>query len=136
MSEYQPKWSDFSIEPPSIEVPEVTKPPSGTSGTGISKDLQGNADILTRLGNGSRWLIEQHSFWLAGNPAAACDEQFYRMMAVWEDLEKKLRDGQGFTRCIFGADEHCPQEAIITCAFCIAEPARAEPLVTQLGFLD
>lgn len=134
LSEYQPKWSDFSIESPSIGVPEVTKPPSDTFGTGISKDLQGNPDILTRLENGSRWLIEQHSFWMDGNPAAAGDERFYQMMDVWEELEKQLRDGQGFTGCIFGPDERCPEEAIINCVACVAVDPPGDSAPTQMAF--
>ena len=95
-----------------------------------------NSQILKRLVDGSRWLTNQHDLYSNDDPVAVNDTEFYKALDGWEKLEKQLRVQDGYQGCIFGSDEHCLQEAIITCAFCIAEPARAEPLVTQLGFLD
>ena len=94
-----------------------------------------NSQILNRLVAGSRWLTNQHDLYSNDDPVAVNDTEFYKALDGWEKLEKQLRVQDGYQGCIFGSDEHCPQEAIINCAACTSVQSPDDPPEVQLGFV-
>ena len=71
--------------------------------------------LLERLRKGSRWLEAEHAKWYAGE--ASNDELRSKMSAVWDQQEEALRH-TGFTGCIFGEGEQCPEDAPLRCTSC------------------
>jgi hypothetical protein len=75
--------------------------------------------LLSRLQSGSHWLTAQHQAWLEGKPDAANDERFSVALAAWTEMERSLRQVFGYEGCICGPDQRCPEDAPVTCNFCM-----------------
>ena len=87
------------------------------------------ADLLVRLQEGQRWLLDQHQRWQVGDASAATDDEFSRVWNAWWELDDQLRTDYGFEGCVFGTGGACPEG--FPCQGCAEMPAPA--VVAQLA---
>jgi hypothetical protein len=76
--------------------------------------------LLSRLQAGSQWLTAQHQAWIDGAESAVSDQKFSVALAGWAQLEQELR-ALGFEDCIFGVGGRCPDDAPVSCDFCVTD---------------
>ena len=87
--------------------------PSSTFTPGALSD-----HLLSRLQAGSRWLTSQHQVWLDDEEDAASDERFSVALEGWDEMERSLRMVYGYQGCIYGPQQRCPEDGVISCDGC------------------
>ena len=130
MPEFTRRWNNFSGEVGVTPVTQVPEAPYVTSGTSLQGTLSEKTcsrpdpdafsdNLLSRLQAGTRWLTAQHKAWLDDKKDAAGDERFSVALAAWDEMERSLRMVYNYEGCIFGVDQRCPQDALVTCDGCL-----------------
>ena len=89
-------------------------------------------EILEKLRTGQTWLREQHFLFMADDPRAVSGEKFSNGLARWDALERVFRCSK-YTGCIWGENQHCPEDSPVNCDACVTQPeTEPEQLVGQL----
>jgi hypothetical protein len=114
-------YSVKSVKPIGAGLAEkiCTRPEPASPASGGSED-SAIATLLSRLQAGSQWLTAQHQAWIDGAESAVSDQKFSVALAGWAQLEQELR-ALGFEDCIFGVGGRCPDDAPVSCDFCVTD---------------
>ena len=73
--------------------------------------------LLERLQSGSKWLTTRSAQLYAAD--VTYDKEFDDLLHMWDELESALRVVHNYEHCVFGEDQHCPDDTVVSCAACI-----------------
>ena len=130
MPKFARRWNSFPTERGVPALTELTEPPYGSSVSVLQGTFSGETcsrpaqdalsdHLLSRLQAGSRWLTAQHQAWLDDKEDAASDERVSVALDGWDEMERSLRLVYDYEGCVFGPDQRCPEDAPVTCDFCV-----------------
>ena len=79
---------------------------------------EAEVELLSDLRSGQRWLNRHHVLWTDDDPSAAGGETVSRILDEWDERDLVLRNLFSFEGCIWGEDQHCPDENVVDCRGC------------------
>ena len=121
MGDFTSKWLTFGAETGRSATDKTDKTPNLIGAPRPRPNGRpGCQRMLVELRRGQRWLTTQHARWCNGDPYAADDATFSRVLAEWLDTENVLRTMFDYSGCI-NTGEACSEAEVVSCDACASD---------------